>query len=180
MKVLESYKDLLGDKYEEVVNKVKAEISALEDGGAKYVPAYKYKELKDEQDLLKKTIDELKPKATSSEDIKKQFETEKQQLLDTFTKKEQSFKERQLERELSKYKPVSLKALKAELDLSKVEYDDDFNVKGLDEQVKELQEHETLKRLFLTDEKPVVTGTGVKQNAGDYTQAKAVNKPLIY
>lgn len=36
------------------------------------------------------------------------------------------------------------------------------------------------KAYLFKEEKPVVTGTGVKQNAGDYTQAKAVNKPLIY
>jgi len=60
-----------------------------------------------------------------------------------------------LDAALSKHNPVSLKALKAELDLSKLKYGDD-KIEGLDEQITALEKDATLKALFKSEQRPPI------------------------
>lgn len=184
---MEKVKKILGENYtEEVKQAIEQEIaSQVEKGGADYVPKAKYNEVnerykgvKSELDARDRQIEELKPKAAGNEALLEQIsqlqEENKRQGEEAVTK----LRNKYLDDKINSYKPISARALKAELDLDKVEFDEDFNIKGLDEQVDVLKEDEKLNRLFEQEETPPPTGTGLKNGEQDPTQTEPILKTM--
>ena len=129
------------------------------------------KELEDKIELLEKQIkekdskiDELAKGSDDAETLKKQIlelqETNKKQTADL-----QQFKiDSAVELVLANAKAKNAKAVKSLLDLTNVEFDDDNKIKGLDDQIKKLQESDGY--LFNTDSKKLkgMTPSGGAEN----------------
>ena len=172
---MEAIKKLLGDNYtDDIAKAIEAEISAQVNGGAKFVPKEKFDTINEQYKGLKATVaerdkqlEELTPKAAGNEALIAKIE-ELQQANKTATDEAvKKLQDKYINDKISSYKPISAKALKAELDLSKVEFDEEFNIKGLDEQINSLKGDDRLKMLFEQEATPPPTGTGIKAGASD-------------
>ena len=121
-------------------------------------PDYRFNEVKDERDQAREQIkalggqlDQLKQSAGASEDLKKQIEklqAENDKIKTEYESKlEQRIIDSEVERELIKAGAKNIRAVKALLDLSKVQREGD-TVKGHEDQIKALLEAEDSKFLF--------------------------------
>lgn len=144
---------------EEMAQKV-AEASAEELKG--FIPKSRFDEVNEAKKKLEKDI---KTRDEQLEALKKidaeglQAEIEKLQKENKATKEKYEAELKQIrlnnavEKKLIASGAKNIKATKALLDLESVELDEDGNVKGLDEQVKKLQESDDSKFLFDIDAK---------------------------
>lgn len=139
---------------EEMAQKV-AEASAEELKG--FIPKSRFDEV---NEAKKKLEQDIKTRDEQLEELKKidaaglKAEIEKLQQENKATKEKYEAELRQLrinnavERALIASKAKNIKAVKALLDLENVELDEDGNIKGLDKQIKKLQESEDSSFLF--------------------------------
>ena len=118
-----------------------------------------YTELKQTKDQVKERdlqLETLKASAGDAEDLKKQIETLQSENKAKDEAHEAELKQLKIDiavdKALTEAKAKNPKAVKALLDLSKAEIDDDGTVKGLDTQIKKLSEAEDSKFLFNTDD----------------------------
>ena len=171
---MEAIKKLLGENFNEKVEQaINAEIEAqVEKGGAKYVPKLKYdsinehfKKLQEDLNQRDTELAKMKDLATGNdaltkkiEEMQNAYETEKK---DYESKMQKTTQEALLKVELSKYKPRSEKALRAELDFEKITFEGD-KVKGLAEQIEAFKADENLKFLLKEDKPEPPSGTGIK------------------
>jgi hypothetical protein len=147
------FKKILGDKYtpeleSEFKKAIGEEFVAKADFNEKNEALKEAKTTIAERD---KQIKDLGLKATGNDELVKQIKDLTDKNTATQTEYEAKIKtlkeERILENELNKHNPISLKALKAELDLSKLKYTED-KLDGLAEQIDAIKKDENLKGLF--------------------------------
>mgnify|MGYP000873730113 CR=1 FL=1 len=136
------------------------------DAFAEYLKGFIPKSRFDEVNEAKKKLEQdIKTRDEQLEALKKidaeglQAEIEKLQKENKATKEKYEAELKQIrlnnavEKKLIASGAKNIKATKALLDLESVELDEDGNVKGLDEQIKQLQENEDSKFLFDIDAK---------------------------
>ena len=135
-------------------------------------PDYRFNEVKDERDQAREQIkalegqlDTLKQSAGASEDLKKQIEKlqadNDKTKADYEAKISQTLIDSELERALTKAGAKNTKAVKALLDLSKVQRDGE-TIKGHEDQIKALSEAEDSKFLFDNQSNKDFTFRGTK------------------
>lgn len=186
---MKELKTLLGNNFtsevEAALNKY-AE-AQIKTGGADYIPKVKYDAINDK---LKSLSNDIKDRETQIEELKSKAAGNKE-LLEEITKLQEAnkasqaeavkkYRDKLLELKITSLKPISNKALMAELDLTKIEFDDNDNIKGLDEQIAKIRENEDLKQLFKSESTPPGAGTGVKQNADEFGKAEPVQIKKIF
>jgi len=149
---MEELKKLLG---EELFNQVKEAIGDKEliinDGS--YIPKSRFDEVNNERNSLKeqlqerdKQLEDLKKQAKDSEELQNQIKQLQKQNEETQQEYEQRLNEQKfdfaVEQALLKHEAKNVKAVKALLNSEKISLDDNGNLIGLEEQVKELKENE--------------------------------------
>lgn len=162
-----SLKELLGEElYQQVTEKLgDKKIDIVNDG--RWIPKEKFDALNNEKndyksqvDNLKKELDKLQKVVEDNQDAASTIENLKQQIADKEAALIETRKQFAIESVINDHKGKNAKAIKALLDLSNIELDDDGKVKGLEEQLKKLKETDP----YLFDE---VTPTGTGGSIGN-------------
>lgn len=172
------YKTLLGGAYTPEIEKALNEAI-----GKEFIPKEKFDErntlLKAAQEDLKardKQLEELTPKAAGNEALLAEINKLQERNKEVAAAEQKKYREKLLDIKLSEQKPISLKALKAELELDKVTWDENDNIIGLDEQIQAIKADEVRKNLFVQSPTPVTTGTGAPQTADITAQPAPIKK----
>lgn len=157
---MDNLKDLLG---EELFNQVKEKLGdtkvMIDDGN--FIPKSRFDEvnnqIKDYKQQLEERdnqLEELKKQSGDSQELQQKIQELQQQNEQVKTEYEQKLQEQQfdhtLENSLKDAKARNPRAVKALLDTDTLKLDNEGNIKGLDEQLKNLQENEPY--LFETEE----------------------------
>lgn len=160
---------LLGEElYQQVTEKLgDKKIDIVNDG--RWIPKEKFDALNNEKndyksqvDNLNKELGKLQKQLEDNKEATATIEALKQQIKEKEDALVETRKQFAIESAIKDNKGKNAKAIKALLDMSKVEMDEEGNIKGLTEQLKKLQESDP----YLFDEvDPAGTG-GSKGNGG--------------
>jgi len=163
---MEQWKKILGDAFTEEIGK------ALNDYvGKGYVSKDDYATRNEELKTAKATISErdeqIKTLGTATKGNEELTATIAKLQADNKTAGDKYAQDLKTEREarlldaaLLSHNPVSLKAIKAELDPSKLKYTEDGQIEGLTAQLDGFKKDDNLKALFKVQEPPIRFGAG--------------------
>lgn len=174
------YKTLLGGTYTPEIEK------ALNDAiGKEFIPKEKFddklaviKDLTGKLTERDKQLEELTPKAAGNEALLAEITKLQEKNKEVAADEQKKYREKLLDIKLQEQKPISLKALKAELELDKITFNDDNEIIGLDEQIQAIKADELRKNLLVQAPTPIQTGTGTPQAAN--TEVKTYTPPKIF
>ena len=165
-----SLKELLGEELFEQVNEKLDEGQKLIVNDGNYIPKKKFDEKTEKVAALEKQIsqrdeqiEQLKEDTNASEELKSKIEELQEKNEQTQTELQEKLKQQKLESEIDKAllkkKARNPKAVKALLEMDKVEVTDD-GINGLDEQLEKIEETDDY--LFEKEDK------GSSKTAGDF------------
>jgi len=147
---MEKLKELLGEElYKQLEEKLGDKKVFIDDGN--YIPKQRFDEVNNEkkelQNQLKERdgqLEELRKNSQDSKELQDKIQELQQANEETKSQYEQKIKEQKfnfaLEQDLMKSQAKNVKAAKALVDTEKVSLDDDGNLIGLDEQLKQIKE----------------------------------------
>lgn len=123
-------------------------------------------------------LEELTPKAAGNEALMAEITKLQEQNKAVAADEQKKYREKLLDIKLNEQKPISLRALKAELELDKITFNENNDIIGLDEQIKAIKADEVRKNLFVQAPPVVQAGTGTPQAAN--TEVKTFTPPKIF
>ncbi len=156
-----------------------------------FIPKSRFDEVntakKTAEDLLKERdnqIETLKAASGDAASLKKQIEDLQKKNQQETEKHNAQMKQLRLDNgvaaALTEAKAKNQKAVKALLDLTKVELQEDGTLKGLEEQVKALKESEDSSFLFSADTKPKLKGAKTGENGSEDPDKKVNLDEMSY